>query len=150
MAINCSTHQSVVVDETGQNLKLVHLPQLPVPITTPLDNNGRPGSGTVADGASAYTVAATVIPKGNIPGGQQNIQLLALGDPNSVTVDPTRNFAYMLADSGGGWNNGHLFLVRVDLSNPTVGGSPVGGVNGTTFWNLSAPSIAIPMPPDPD
>ena len=149
-AINCSTHQSVIVDEDGQNLKVVQLPRLPVPVTTPLDNNGRPGSGTPPDAASAYTIAATIIPKGNIPGGQQNIQLGAIGDPNSVTIDPTHNFAYMLASSGYVWDSGHLFLVRVDLSNPTIGGSPIGGVDGNTFWNLTAPSIAIPLPPDPD
>ncbi len=110
MAINCSTHQSVVVDETGQNLKLVHLPPLPVPVGTPLNNNNRPG---VLPGphpeASAYTIATTVIPKGNVNGSTHHA-LVAVGDPNSLTIDPAHNFAYMLGDTstsitwGGGTN----------------------------------------------
>jgi hypothetical protein len=153
VAINCSTHQSVVVDEYGQNLKLVHLPPLPVPVGTPLNNNNRPG---VPPGphpeASVYTIATTVIPKGNVNGTPT--VLGALGDPNSLTIDPAHNFAYMLGDNiyyyhqWGGGTNTPLFLIRVDLSNPTVGGGPLGGI-GSTFWNLTAPSVAIPMPPGP-
>jgi hypothetical protein len=144
--INCTTHQGVIADEFGQNLKLIHLPTKSV--AGALDNNGRPGSGTVAGPASVFTIAAAVIPKGSVDGIPT--QLGIVGDPNSLSIDPAHNFAYMLADTlpfFHSWQGGTttpLFLVRVDLSAPVSGASPVGGINGTTFW--TPVSAAIPMP----
>ena len=144
--INCSTHQATVTDEFGQNLKLIQLPAKAVPGA--LDNNGRPGSGTPADAASAWTIAATIIPKGNV--GGTATQLGIVGDPNSLSVDPAHNFAYMLADTTTSfheWSIGStapLFLVRVDLSKPVPGANPNGGVDGKTTWTPA--SAAIPMP----
>ena len=62
------------------------------------------------------------------------------GDPNSVTIDPARNFGYVLADTQASYHgfnvNFPLFLVRIDLSAP--------GTAPNTAW---APSMqAIPMP----
>lgn len=144
--INCSTHQAVVSDEFGQNFKLIHLPTAPV--TGALNNNGQPGTGTTADAASAFTIAAAIIPMGDVNGTQT--QLGIVGDPNSLTIDPAHDFGYMLADTEAtfhDWAGGStipLFLVRVDLSKPVLGGSPTGGVDGKTFWKPI--SQAIPMP----
>jgi hypothetical protein len=146
VAINCTTHQAVVADEYGQNLKLVQMPNAPV--AGPLNNNGRPGSGVAADSASVFTIAGTVIPKGLVNGIPT--QLGILGDPNSLAVDPRNNFAYMLADtmpSFHPWQPGAttpLFLVRVDLSHPVIGSSPTGGVDGATFWNPASVAIRLP------
>ena len=144
--ISCATHQAVVADEFGQNLKLIQLPTKAVPGA--LDNNGRPGSGTAPDAASVWTIAATIIPKGTV--GTTATQLGIVGDPNSLSVDPEHNFAYMLADTNPSfheWSIGStspLFLVRVDLSKPVPGANPNGGVDGTTTWTPA--SAAIPMP----
>lgn len=142
--VNNVTHQGVICDEFGQNLWLVQLPKKP--FTGAPNNNGQPGSGTGADAKSAYTIAATVIPKGNI--GGTPTQLGILGDPNSLTIDPVHNLAYMLADTNPqfhGWLGGtgtDLFLIRIDLSAP---------VFGATSANPSGPqwnpiSAVIPMP----
>ena len=144
--INCSTHQATVADEFGQNLKLIQLPTAAVPGA--LDNNGRPGSGTTADAASVWTIAATIIPKGLV--GTTATQLGIVGDPNSLSIDPAHNFAYMLADTDPSfheWSIGStspLFLVRVDLSKPVPGANPNGGIDGKTTW--TPVSEAIPMP----
>lgn len=146
VSINCSTHQGIVADEFGQNLKLVQLPTAPV--TGALDNNGRPGSGVSADAASVYTIAATVIPQGVV--GTTPTQLGIIGDPNSLSVDPIHNFAYMLADTTTyyhPWTPGStlpLFLIKVDLSAPVSGANPLGGVNGSTFWTPTSQAIRLP------
>jgi hypothetical protein len=135
--INCVTHQAVVADEYGQNIKLVQLPTSPVPASTPLNNKGQPGSGTTPNGASAYTIAAALIPKG--PG---KMQLVMRGDPNSAAIDPAHNFFYALAvDDATGTAQ---FLVRVDLANPTppLGGSPT----GTTHWIPAGATGVISLP----
>jgi hypothetical protein len=144
--INCSTHQAAVADEFGQNLKLIQLPTKAVPGA--LDNNGRPGSGTTADAASVWTIAATIIPKGLV--GTTATQLGIVGDPNSLSIDPAHNFAYMLADTDPSfheWSIGStspLFLIRVDLSKPVPGANPNGGIDGKTTW--TPVSETIPMP----
>jgi hypothetical protein len=129
-AINCTTHRGVIVDECGQNLKLIQMP-ITSPGTSPLDNNGRIFSGTTASPAtSVYTIAEAVIPKGNVNGTPT--QLGVVGDPNSVVIDDIHNVAYMLADTEPyfhSWaeNSGlPLFLVKVDLSSPSVGACPAG------------------------
>ncbi len=142
--VNGVTHQGVISDEFGQNLKLIHLPAKAVPGA--LDNNGQPGSDTTADAASVFTICATVIPMGDVD--STPTQLGIVGDPNSLSIDVKNNLAYMLADTDPffhAWANDHdpqppLFLVRVDLSAPVLGGSPT----GTTHWNPT--SAAIPMP----
>jgi hypothetical protein len=145
--IDCSTHQATVADEFGQNIKLVQLPTKPV--AGALDNNGRPGSGTPPDAASVWTIAATIIPKGTV--GTTATQLGIVGDPNSLSVDPEHNFAYMLADTNTNfheWSIGStspLFLVRVDLSKPVPGASPNGGVDGKTMWTPASAAIPLPM-----
>ena len=135
--INCVTHQAVVADENGQNLKLLHLPTSPVPASTPLNNKGQPGSGTTADAASAFTIAATVIPR-----GPSSMQLIIQGDPNSATIDAAHNFFYALAlDFATATTQ---FLVRIDLSTPVppLGGSPT----GITHWTPAGATAVIKLP----
>jgi hypothetical protein len=135
--INCKTHQALVADENGQNLKLLHLPTSPVPASTPLNNNGQPGSGTTANAASAFTIAATVIPS-----GPSSMQLVMQGDPNSATIDPAHNFFYALAlDFATATKQ---FLVRIDLSTPVppLGGSPTGIVH----WTPAGATAVIKLP----
>ncbi|MGB8413355.1 MAG: hypothetical protein WCE23_11065 [Candidatus Binatus sp.] len=142
--VNGVTHQGVISDEFGQNLKMIHLPVAKV--AGALDNNGQPGSSTNPDAASVFTICATIIPKGDVDGTPT--QLGIVGDPNSLSIDVKNNLAYMLADTlpaYHSWANDHdptpaLFLVRVDLSAPVLGGSPT----GSTQWNPT--SVAIPMP----
>jgi hypothetical protein len=144
--INCATHQAVVADEFGPNFKLVQMPN--EPFTGPLDNNGQPGSGTEPDDASVYTIAAALLPEGEVGGVAS--PLGAIDSPSSLTVDPNRNFAYVLADDWlfyHLWTPGStlpLFLVRIDLSEPVFGASPTGGVDGKTFWTPSATAIPLP------
>jgi hypothetical protein len=135
LVINCATHRAVVADEGGQNLKLLHLPTKSVPASTPLNNNGQPGSHTTADAASAYTIAATIIPKA--PG---SVQLYIQRDPNSATIDPAHNYFYALATDGGE----NQYLVRVDLAHPTppFGGSPT----GTKQWTPAGATGVIALP----
>jgi hypothetical protein len=135
--INCETHQAVVADENGQNLKLLHLPTSPVPVSTPLNNKGQPGSGTIADAASAFAIAATVIPRG--PG---SMQLVMQGDPNSATIDPAHNFFYALALDFA--TETRQFLVRIDLSTPVppLGASPT----GTIHWTPAGAAAVITLP----
>lgn len=124
VAVNVLTHQALVADEFGHNLRLVQLPQA---LMT--------GAPTATD---SYTIAATVLPKPSI--GGTATQLGMRGDPNSVTIDPARNFGYVLADtqpSYHGFNvNYPLFLVRVDLSSATR----AQGKN----WQPSMQVIALP------
>jgi hypothetical protein len=142
--VNGATHQGVISDEFGQNLKMIHLPAAKV--AGALDNNGQPGSGTQPDAASVFTICAGLIPMGDVSGTPT--QLGIVGDPNTLSVDVKNNLAYMLADTDPffhSWANDHdpqppLFLVRVDLSAPVLGGSPT----GTTHW--TPVSAAIPMP----
>lgn len=144
--VNCVTHQGLIADQFGQNFKLIQLPKRPV--KGGLDNNGQPGTNTLPNGSSAYTIAASVIPMGEV--GGTPTQLGVVDDPGSLAIDPKRNLAYMLADTDLAphpWNPGAgtpLFLIRVDLSRPVFGASPTGGVDGKTFWNPA--SAAIPMP----
>ncbi len=135
--INCETHQAIVADEGGQNLKLLHLPTSPVPASTPLNNKGQPGSSTTANAASAFTIAATVIPK-----GPSSMQLIMRGDPNSATIDPAHNFFYALAVDFA--TETKQFLVRVDLSTPVppLGGSPT----GVTHWTPAGATTVIKLP----
>jgi len=91
-----------------------------------------------ATAANSFTIAKAVLPKPLINGTAT--QLGMRGDPNSVTIDPARNFGYVLADTQAsfhGFNvNFPLFLVRIDLSAP-----------GTAPNNTWAPSMqAIRMP----
>jgi hypothetical protein len=145
-AINCATHQAVVADGFGPNFRVIQLPAGRV--AGPLNNRGQPASGTVADAASVYTVAAAAIPAGEF-GGPQAIMAI-VGDPSSLTVDPLHNLAYMLADDGvfyHRWNPGTarpLFLVRVDLSKPVFGAGPAGGADGKTFWKPAIDLIRMP------
>ncbi len=64
--VNCINHQGLVVDQFGQNLKLIQLPKARP--AGGLDKNGQPGSGASPDAASAYTIAAALIPKGMVDG----------------------------------------------------------------------------------
>ncbi|HEY6301010.1 MAG TPA: hypothetical protein VIW95_15330 [Candidatus Binatus sp.] len=142
--VNGATHQGVISDEFGQNLKMIHLPVAKV--AGALDNNGQPGSGTQPDAASVFTICAGLIPMGDV--SSTPTQLGIVGDPNTLSVDVKNNLAYMLADTDPffhSWANDHdpqppLFLVRVDLSAPVLGGSPT----GPTHW--TPVSAAIPMP----
>ena len=144
--INCVTHQAVIADEFGPNFKLVQMPA--APIVGELDNNGQPGSGTKPDAASVYTIAAALIPQTTIGGVKS--PLGAVDSPSSLTVDPRRNFAYLLADDWifyHRWTPGStlpLFLVRLDLSKPVFGASPTGGIDGKTFWTPAAAVIPLP------
>jgi hypothetical protein len=144
--INCVTHQAVIADEFGPNFKLVQMPSQPV--ADELDNNGQPGSGTTPDAASVYAIAAAVIPQTSV--GGIDSPLGAIDTPSSLTIDPRRNFAYMLADDWlfyHLWTPGStlpLFLVRVDLSKPVFGASPTGGIDGKTFWTPTAAVIPLP------
>lgn len=142
LVINCETHQAVVADENGQNLKLVHLPTKSVSANTALNNNGQPGSHTTADAASAYTIAATIIPKG--PG---NTQLVMQGDPNSATIDPEHNYFYALAvpsDGGEATTLAPQYLLRIDLAHPKppFGASPTGAKQ----WTPAGATAVIPLP----
>ena len=122
VAVNVLTHQALVADEFGHNL---HLVQMPTAAIT--------GAATATN---AFTVAATVLPKPLINGTAT--QLGMRGDPNSVTIDPARNFGYVLADTDASFHdfnvNFPLFLVRVDL------GSAVKG----TPWTPSMQAIRMP------
>lgn len=143
--VNGTTHQFVIADEFGQNFKIGQMPLKT--ITGAPDNNGQPGSGTKADANSVFTIAAALIAQGNVNGTPT--QLGIVGDPNSLTMDPALNFAYVLADTNTNfhsWSGGPagstmpLFLIRIDLSNPVFGGSST----GTTHWNPD--QIVVQMP----
>lgn len=122
VAVNVLTHQALVADEFGHNLRLVQMPTSP--ITGP------------ATATNAFTIAATVLPKPLVSGTAT--QLGMRGDPNSVTMDPARNYAYVLADTQAsfhGFNvNYPLFLIRVDLSGATKG----------VAWTPSMQAIRMP------
>jgi len=124
VAVNVLTHQALVADEFGHNLRLVQMP------TTPITG--------AATATNAFTVAATILPKGDVSG--TSTQLGMRGDPNSVTMDPARNFAYVLADtqpSFHGFNVSFpLFLVRIDLSAPGTAPNPT--------WAPSMQAIRMP------
>jgi hypothetical protein len=124
VAVNVLTHQALVADEFGHNLRLVQMPTVPI--------TGAPTA------TNAFTIAATILPKGDVNGTQT--QLGMRGDPNSVTIDPARNFGYVLADtqpSYHGFNVSYpLFLVRVDLSAP--------GTAPNTAWAPSMQAIRMP------
>lgn len=140
--VNVITHQSVVADEFGHNLRLIQLPSAPI-VGAP-NNHGQSGSGTTADASSAYSIAATILPKPLINGVAT--QLGILGDPNSLTIDAGHNFVYALSDTTAsfhGWTPGSttpLFLVRIDLSAPVFGASPT----QVTQWTPSAQAIRMP------
>ena len=144
--VNCVTHQGFIADQFGQNFKLIQLPKREV--IGGLDNKGQPGTKTHPSRSSAYTIAAGVIPKGDVSGTPT--QLGVVDDPGSLAIDPERNLAYMLADTDPAphpWNPGTslpLFLIRVDLSKPVFGASPTGGIDGNTFWNPASAAIHLP------
>ena len=79
---------------------------------------------------SAYTISGAIIPKGSVNGVPT--QLLIAGDPNSLTVNALGN-AFMMADTGVG-SPPPLFLVKVDLTSPVPGSSPIprSGLYGCT------------------
>jgi hypothetical protein len=131
-AINCATHQGVLADEGGQNVRLIHLPTTGVP--GPLNNNGQPGTSTTADASSAFTIATALLPL-----GPSDAAITMQGDPNSASVDPKFNFYYAIGNG-----NEMQFLIRLDLSAPVLGGSPTGGPSGTTFWNPTVDYIPLP------
>jgi hypothetical protein len=131
-AINCATHQGVLADEGGQNVRLIQLPAAAVPGA--LDNNGQPGTMTTADAASAFTIATALLPV-----GPNSAMITMQGDPNSASVDPAFNFYYAIGNG-----NEQQFLIRLDLSKPVLGGSPTGGPNTTTFWNPTVNYIPLP------
>jgi len=124
VAVNVLTHQALVADEFGHNLRLVQMPTASIT-----------GAATATN---AFTIAATILPKPSINGTPT--QLGMRGDPNSVTMDPARNFAYVLADtqpSFHGFNvNFPLFLVRIDLSAPGTAPNP--------SWAPSMQAIQMP------
>ena len=109
VAVNVLTHQALVADEFGHNIRLVQMPTAPIT-----------GAATAAN---AFTIAGAILPKPQVNGTAT--QLGMRGDPNSVTIDPARNFAYVLADTQAsfhGFNvNFPLFLVRIDLAGAVKG-----------------------------
>jgi|GEM_PF-1675001 len=109
VAVNVVTHQALVADEFGHNLRLVQMPTVAA--------SGVPTS------TDAFTINKTVLPKPLI--GGTATQLGMRGDPNSVTMDPARNVAYMLADTQASYHGFNvtypLFLVRVPLAGAVVG-----------------------------
>lgn len=141
--VNPVTHQALVADENGVDLRLVQLPTAPISATggdpnnpgAP-DNNGQPGSNTTADAASAYTIATTAIP--GVNGNTITLQ----GDPSSITADPVSNYAYAIGND----DNGDQFLVGVDLSQPILGASPtaVDGNNQPLRWTPTTQIIPLP------
>ncbi len=122
VAVNVLTHQGLVADEFGHNLRLVQMPTAAI--------TGAPTA------ANAFTVAATVLPKPMINGTAT--QLGMRGDPNSVTIDPARNYGYVLADTQASYHGFNvdypLFLIRVDLTGAVVG----------TPWAPSMQAIRMP------
>jgi len=124
VAVNVLTHQALVADEFGHNLRLVQLPTAPIT-----------GAATATN---AFTIAATVLPKPMLNGTPT--QLGMRGDPNSVTIDPARNFAYVLADTQASFHGFNvsfpLFLVRIDLSAPGTAPNPT--------WAPSMQAIQMP------
>ena len=122
VAVNVLTHQALVADEFGHNIRLVQMPTAPIT--------------GVATAANAFTIAGAILPKPPVNGTAT--QLGMRGDPNSVTIDPARNFAYVLADTQAsfhGFNvNFPLFLVRIDLA---------GAVKGQP-WAPTMQSIQMP------
>ena len=100
--VNVITHQAVVADEFGENVRVIQLPS--APIVGPPNNKGQFGTATTADASSAFSLATTILPKPLI--GTVATQLSILGDPNSLTMDPGRNFVYMLADTTAGFTVG--------------------------------------------
>jgi len=146
-AINCVTHQALLVDKFGSNFKLVQLPRRPLRATDYLNNNGQPGSGSKPDDHSVYTLAASVIPKSIANGA--TLQLEVLGMPPGIAIDQQRNLAYLLADARTDnrqqpRNSIPLYLLRIDLSKPVLGAGPTGGVDGKTFWHPASRAIRLP------
>jgi hypothetical protein len=129
---NTKKHQLFVLDEFGENFRLIQLPM--TPINGPLNNNGQPGSMHPPDAASAYTIAASVLPMVTDKNSNQS-HLSAVGDPNSATVDSESNHAFLLATD----DTCQLWMVVVDLNNPTSGGC----VSCGTQW--TPPNSAILM-----
>lgn len=112
VAVNIASHQALVADEFGHNLRLVQMPGSAL------------AAGTAATATNAFTVAGTILPKATINGTAT--QLGMRGDPNSVTMDAAHNMAYVLADTqpsyhGFGPTYNPLFLIRVPLAGATVG-----------------------------
>ena len=114
LAGNSKKHQLFVLDEFGENFRVIQLPS--TTINGPLDNNGQPGSKTTPDAASAYTIAASVLPMVTDKSSNPS-HLAAIGDPNSATMDTESNHAYLLATD----DTCQLWLVVVDLNNPPLG-----------------------------
>jgi hypothetical protein len=120
---NTVTHQLFILDEFGENYRLIQLPTAFV--TGALNNNGQPGSNTTADAASAFTIAAGVLPLVTDASSNQS-HLTAIGDPNSATIDQGSDHAYLLATD----DTCQLWLVTIDLNNPPFGAC----VSCSTQW----------------
>ena len=93
-AINSTTHQALVADQFGQNSSpsSCRLRRLPVDSTTTgRRHRHEAGPGLGHHGRGRHH------PQGN--GVGTPTQLGLVGHPNSLTIDPTHNFAYMLADT---------------------------------------------------
>jgi hypothetical protein len=114
-AINVQTHQAVIADEFGHNFRVLQLPTAAY--------TGAPST------ANAYHLASATLPKALINGA--STQLGIIGDPNTLSVDPVGNFAYLLADTRPSYHTwcvactSPLLLVRVDLGGlpSTAGGA---------------------------
>lgn len=108
VAVNIVTHQALIADEFGHNLRLVQMP-----VSNPA-NNGP------ATAVTAFTIGGAILPKPLVDGVGGPTQLGMRGDPNSVTIDPGLNNGYVLADtqpSYHGFNvNYPLFLIKVSLA----------------------------------
>jgi len=130
-----------MVDEDGENLKLIQLPVAPV--AGALNNNGQPGSATKPDAASVFTISGTILPSVGTPG----TPLTADGDPNSLSVYPAQNFAYMRATCTSASCSGQKFLAGIDLSKPVLGASgalcAANPGNPKDCWNPV--SVVIPL-----
>jgi hypothetical protein len=129
LVVNTSTHQALVADEFGVNFWLVQMP-----------------STAVAGGAAPAlsNIAGAVLPMVTI--NSTPTQICAVGDPNSLTLDPNTNTGLMLADTDCNfheWNRGSstpLFLVSVNLASPPSGACPTCG----THWTPTITATLLP------
>ncbi len=141
LVVNTVTHQALVADEFGLNFWLVQMPSATVTSGGgALDNNGQPGSSSSPDAASVFTVAGAVLPTTTI--SSETVQLCAVGDPNSLSLDPNTNTGLMLADTiceFHSWQIGSstpLFLVSVPLGSPPLGACPTCATQWTPTFTV--------------
>jgi|SRR5579863_8493596 len=129
---NTVTHQLFVLDEFGENYRLIQLPKSK--INGALDNNGQPGTSTTPDAASAYTISAGVLPM--VTDKMSNpSHLEAVGDPNSATLDQNSDHVFLLATD----DTCQLWLVVVDLNNPPLGAC----VSCGTHWTPPTSTVLL-------